>query len=242
MLLPYLPAAIELREGRVKFVQLMSQIEPVKVFYQTAGETIAGEHQPSQIRLVRYFWTRIIETVARRRHGGCFIVYPSKPSVMSLRAIQYRIERPEWLLLVLSVYLREEFESMRTVAKGDGMFRSVPLSRIDVDRTCDFIASLAEVDGAVLLQRDLFFIGFGTELKVSPERTLGVDVLEHGHDPYHPSDPRVSKLDNFGMRHRSAAGVCLDERDAIAFVISQDGDVSVFSSDDAGLHRYAVSV
>jgi hypothetical protein len=39
-------------------------------------------------------------------------------------------------------------------------------------------------------------------------------------------------LDRFGHRHRSAFQLCKAVPNSIAFVISQDGDLPVFSSDD----------
>ncbi len=60
------PAGVQLREGRIKILQLMSHVEPVKAFYEAAGETIDFEYPTFRVRLVRYFWTRILRRIWNR--------------------------------------------------------------------------------------------------------------------------------------------------------------------------------
>ena len=94
----------------------------------------------------------------------------------------------------------------------------------DLARTADFISSVSAVDGAVVLQRDLILVGFGAEIlntklpsedeKIETRRPTGEVVLK--------------PLIDFGMRHRSAYRFCQKVKRAIAFVVSQDGDLRVF--------------
>lgn len=81
------------------------------------------------------------------------------------------------------------------------------------------IASLAAMDGAVVLTRRFEILGFGAEIagtlpKVeSVRRALDLEASQF----------LVEEIDGVGTRHRSAYRLCAASPDTIAIVVSQDG-------------------
>jgi len=86
----------------------------------------------------------------------------------------------------------------------------------------NFIASLARVDGCVLLSSGLKVCGFGVEItcrKDPPEVFTASDERA--------TKAKLRRLDfsHFGTRHRSMMRYCYSNPGSIGFVVSQDGDV-----------------
>ena len=88
------------------------------------------------------------------------------------------------------------------------------------------VAGLTAVDGALVLTSDLRVIGFGAEIVLdAAQPVVAHEVTGHAQSP--AAWPAVDS-ESFGMRHRSALRcVGVTERTA-AFVVSQDGHVSLF--------------
>jgi hypothetical protein len=107
----------------------------------------------------------------------------------------------------------------------------------DVARITDLAASLAAVDGAILLRRDWKLVGFGAEVT---ETGIWRDdeAVEYGKHPDAMDEPRAKPLSSLGMRHRSAYRFCQKVSGAMAFVISQDGDLRVFCHVDGRVELF----
>jgi hypothetical protein len=105
------------------------------------------------------------------------------------------------------------------------------------------IAGLTAVDGAVLLTDQHELLGFGA--KIARRRGWAqveqVTVTE-------PIDGGVATLvhpeELGGTRHLSAAQFVHDQRDAVAFVASQDGRFTIFewSAQESMVHAHRVEV
>jgi hypothetical protein len=97
-------------------------------------------------------------------------------------------------------------------------------------RAIGAIASLAKVDGAVVMTRDMRLLGFGAKI----EFNSGTDVPVCKFKP----TPGVQEvvplpLENLGgMRHQSAARFIMQNKDAVAIVVSQDRHVSLMNWED----------
>src|SRR5262249_29527833 len=91
------------------------------------------------------------------------------------------------------------------------------------------VGHLSSLDGCVVLDRRMTVHGFGGTIETgaacSAERTYADSRTL-------ASLPEEQVLARFGHRHRSAFLLCKAVPHAVAFVISQDGDLPVFSSDD----------
>ena len=86
-----------------------------------------------------------------------------------------------------------------------------------------FVGGLAGTDGAILLRTDLLLLGFGVEIRL--DRAAPAPV----HEVLGASLVTAAPLDSeqFGMRHRSAMRLVATAPDVAAFVVSQDGGVSL---------------
>ena len=89
-------------------------------------------------------------------------------------------------------------------------------------------ASLAKVDGAIVVTRDLKILGFGAKITTDAQVQVAMFRPESGNQQV-----VLSRLeDTGGTRHQSAARFVSANKDSVAIVISQDGHVSVMHWDE----------
>lgn len=129
----------------------------------------------------------------------------------------------EWATLVGSKGLAGAFAKIQRMTHLMFEFDRVPKS----------LAQLTDVDGATIITRDLDIVGFGAKIKydpkdVTPPPTYKIDSLE---DEVRPVPVDFAGLG--GMRHQSAAHFVTEQHEAIALVVSQDGNFSAFVWEDA---------
>jgi hypothetical protein len=92
------------------------------------------------------------------------------------------------------------------------------------------VAGLTAVDGALVLTSDLRVPGFGAEIVLDATRpVVAHEVI--GHQLSSESWPIVDG-ESFGMRHRSALRCIGATEQTAAFVVSQDGQVTLFWKHD----------
>jgi hypothetical protein len=177
---------------------------------------------------VRALWSHVLREAARLRHGGAFVVVPDP------RRAPVELKYPTEPLPLG----RELAEMWLALARARHLFGSslaaeaLELARVrrhQLWSTAASVGQLSAQDGCVLLDRRMTVHGFGgtieAEAKASAARTYADSRT---------NAPREEEelLARFGHRHRSAFSLCKAVPNAIAFVISQDGDLPVFSSDD----------
>ncbi len=100
----------------------------------------------------------------------------------------------------------------------------------DISRAVDLISSCASVDGAVVMGRNLTMAGFGAQI-ITPGDCVQPKEVPYLSVPIDGGEPRVVKRsfeEVGGMRHRSAISFCGKDRGAMAFVVSQDGALTLF--------------
>jgi hypothetical protein len=90
------------------------------------------------------------------------------------------------------------------------------------------IASLAAVDGLVLMTPALSVAGFGVKIGSTPNVTTVYDGAGYAH-----RGTRARKIDpsQFGTRHGSMLRYCAQDRKALGIVVSQDGYVRLIMTD-----------
>jgi len=95
-----------------------------------------------------------------------------------------------------------------------------------------FIASLAGVDGLILMKGGLHVQGFGVEItkRIDPKK-----VFVAGNAKASKAKLKKINLNHFGMRHRSMMRYCYHHRGTVGFVVSQDGDVRAMTRLGHGL-------
>src|SRR5262249_31352365 len=95
--------------------------------------------------------------------------------------------------------------------------------------TAASVGHLSALDGCVLLDRRMTIHGFGGTIETGAAKA---SPLIYVNPQTNAPVAEEHLLARFGHRHRSAFLLCKAVPNAIAFVISQDGDLPVFSSDD----------
>jgi hypothetical protein len=141
-------------------------------------------------------------------HGGTILLTsPSDEIAGGLLDVSYRFDPPNMLL-------------RDAVGDTAGL-----LDRPAERHALDFVAQLSQIDGAVHLTSDLAIHGFGAMIRSNTDE-FPLLAEDPGGDTKH--DLPLSTIP--GTRHRSAAMFCAQQPGhAFAIVISQDGDVSLFS-------------
>jgi hypothetical protein len=203
---------------------------------ETVGASVAEGIPPeaqekfclTAARLAHGVWANILRLVAAERHGGCFLVLPqgiSSPASARLDC-KYRVASEATSLrqaIHRCACARENIHTGHGPVENETYFAERELAR-----ATELVSSLASVDGAVVVRSDIELLGYGAQITgIEPPGDREVAMLPC--DLY-PGRPERRRLDSFGMRHRAAYWFCATNRDAFAFVISQDGDLTVFSA------------
>ena len=235
----------ELRGGRLSdFTLDVFQSRWLPSVFREARAAMANEHRASARvvldervaadltgHLAQQMVKRIVATMRSVHHGGTIVIGP--PDCVKERYLQTKYTffdstpRRRFRSLVLSI-LEAVAEHAATVGRAAtvDLYRAITDPRIaELDEGLfefgHLIASLAAVDGAVVMTKRFEILGFGAEIAGSlppvTEVRRAVDL---------EADTFVTELvDSVGTRHRSAYRFCNAVPDAVAIVVSQDGSV-----------------
>jgi hypothetical protein len=203
------------------------------------------EHEPPS-ETSDFEWTALLNTtlcivneVKELAHGGTIlIVAPGAESTLPVR-IKYRLDDRADVLaqrFVRFLNTRHELVAERTrqgVAEPTSD-REIALKRWqaatfegeeDLADAAGLVAGLSSVDGAVVMTSDLRVLGFGAEIVLDTATPVRAFEASGGIR----TSAQLPEVDSesFGMRHRSAIrGVAVADATA-AFVVSQDGTVTL---------------
>jgi len=206
-----------------------------------AKEPWAIVHEDFLSRLYTQVVKRIISSIRMMKHGGTIIVFP--------RSLVEEVTSPNPYVFIKNVFQDEEavrrlrqltIGIMNELARhcGDsgapgktvGWREYVEASSktlLELDESvfefARFVANLAAVDGAVVVTKSLDLVGFGGVIK----GTFGKeDVIARARDA--EADQRVhERPEGVGTRHLSAYYLCKVLPEALAIVISQDGNAKL---------------
>jgi hypothetical protein len=192
-----------------------------------------ADAQPSELGLLRngllLRWInavcRILVNIQHYRHGGGLLIVPHG-SLDGLN-INYRLSYDR-LLTALAGLVHYQWAFGRS-GVTDGLrsfYRGLDEHRKEVLGAIRFIASLASVDGVVLLDRSLCVQGFGVELRT--DNPLN-SVFLAGDAAGSPELVREVELTHFGTRHRAMMRYCHEREGALGFVVSQDGEIQAMT-------------
>ena len=184
--------------------------------------------------IAQHFVRRIISTIRVARHGGMVLFVPDAlaqgPASEALRiTFPFAGGEPRQRFRTLIV------SAMNTLAAAHAG-STQPVGWVDYGRSTDktvsaidegifelshMIAALSDVDGATVLTRGFEVLGFGAEIGGSlPHVPTVMRALDL------EGDNLVGEhADGVGTRHRSAYRFCAAHPDALAVVVSHDGDV-----------------
>jgi len=203
-----------------------------------AGEVWAAVSQKFISSLYEQVIKRIISGIRNRKHGGTIIIFPrsliqtiSSPNPHIFMKYILRNEEPVRRLRSLIVdiinELAREYGAHGNPERVVGWAEYVAcnnerLTELDeaLFEYAGFVANLAAVDGAVIFAKGLELIGFGGVIKgaFSKEDLIARAMDSEGEDRFY------EHAEGVGTRHLAAYHICRDIQDALAIVISQDGN------------------
>lgn len=169
--------------------------------------------------------SRILVNIQRYRHGGGLLIVPGD----TLRGLHIKYEL-NYDRLFTAITRLATHQSARGRALNDDKLRTF-YGQLDEHKsellgTVRFIASLASVDGVVLLDRAMAARGFGVELRAerTPDRVLFAGDASGSPDCLREIDPT-----QYGTRHRAMMRYCFTQPGALGFVISRDGNIQAMT-------------
>ena len=206
----------------------------------TRGRPGANDRAPVLSRafgstLARQVLRRILAGIRAARHGGMLLVVPTKRVSRLLGEngsirIKYRFaaEEPRHRLATLSTRIVGELVNIAAsgtqlpIGWAEYVLSEAPrIKELDTAlfEVANFVADLAQLDGAVVVTDELDILGFGSEIAGTlPELSRVARALDlEGHAR------AWVRTDRVGTRHRAAYRLCHVWPDVLAVVVSQDG-------------------
>jgi len=202
-----------------------------------APQVSSDQYSPWSDRRIKVVLTAL-RTMRGFDHGGVLVVVPNDNSwSKSLNgAIPYEADKP------CSV-LGEIIKTLNDPAEGQKAESDVRIYESYLDTLSHALARLTSVDGATLVTFNLDIVGFGAKFCVRSETTsyssLDQSTLIISDPLDHDNHTQTINLDDcdWGMRHRSAAQFIVENHDDVAFVVSQDGNVTAFVWEEWGENK-----
>src|SRR5262249_40030848 len=177
---------------------------------------------------VRALWSHVLREAVRLRHGGAFVIVPDprRAPVELKHATEPLPLGGELSELWLSLARARHLLGSSLAAEA---LEQTRMRRHQLWSTAASVGQLSAQDGCVLLDRRMTVHGFGGTIE-----TAAAASSDRTYADSRTNAPLAEEqlLARFGHRHRSAFLLCKPVPNALAFVIPQDGDLPVFSSDD----------
>jgi hypothetical protein len=176
--------------------------------------------------------------------GGILLIVPDDSDAWSesLDAFPYRFSAPD---TGIRDAIRRELEQARSFGDAASQLAQAPIpeqiknlamaaltsSQSGGTRPTVYgVASLAKVDGAIVVSRDLRVLGFGATIRID----AGADPKLYVMQPeLKAQEPSAARLETFGAtRHQAAVRFVAANRKAVAVVVSQDRRLTVLRWDE----------
>ena len=187
-------------------------------------------------RFYNFFLERILYNVRYLGHGGTIILVPDEigsddPRLTDRILLKYATNYDyAWDSLVRSLANhRNYFDRYFPLTHGEKELTLDAFKHFnylkdegasideEVQDTAKSIASLAGVDGALVITTQFKVLGFGGEIIASSPTLSSVTEMSNKR--------RNIPIESFGTRHRSAFRFCSSFEDSVAFIVSSDGGV-----------------
>ena len=195
-----------------------------------AGVDRAGSKENVRLKYVEVF-CRLLTALSDTRHGLTMLFVPqtSIQSLEKILSIKYKASSKR-----LSLLFRE---IVAQTLKDDGKDDVSLNLDTNLSEALAVVASSSGVDGALVLTDQFEVIGFGAEIRI----LLGDRSLEFVNLSSGTSLKKLTRrsFSDFGTRHRSAARFCLASPDAVAFLVSHDGDRKLMTCVDEQVQVWA---
>jgi hypothetical protein len=167
-----------------------------------------------------------LRTMRSLERGGSLIILPEDEKWRnSVTSIKYAASPLQYAMHGL---IKQHNESRSPDDYTNEAFELRTRIFFELERLTDSLAQLTAVDGATLVSRQMDVVGFGAKIKYDPKADAPQIVYKIDPLEYEGAIREVKLSAYGGMRHQSAAHFVSENRDAIALVVSQDGNVTAF--------------
>jgi hypothetical protein len=242
----------ELRGGRIRHITPFTALGPVRTMLAEISANLQrrivqrlGVPVPAEAWTARYTVPWVIATIARfavdARRGGAFVFLPGEGSDAASFGVhpKYVTTSPDLGADIVSFW-----EECRSAGQGTchndfthtGRRWMVSWARLLTH--ADIVGNMSCVDGCVVLNRRLQVCGFGSEIKITEVQLRN---SPRGFKNFKTGEicPDREFFDGIGgTRHKSAARLCMAHAGVLVFVVSQDGELRVFSSDSESAYAF----
>ena len=240
---------LSLRRGKITSLARWRMIPQLNQWFSVLAQKLAGRiesdadaklfggGEATMTNILVDLWDSVLSNAVNRHRGATFIVLPDgacdhEPSY-SYQFDSFSMAEAVWTFWSVC---RDYVESKEPRERDRVAGRWLRLRESLISKTRS-LANLGRVDGCVVLDRELQLRGFGGKIGFD-ERDSGAKLLPH-FDLI--SRKNVKYKIEGGMRHKSAYWLCRVVPGTIAFVVSQDGDLTVFFSDSEYVHAIKVT-
>ncbi|HSZ83280.1 MAG TPA: hypothetical protein VLA14_13415 [Polyangia bacterium] len=192
---------------------------------------------------------RVIQLVLGARHGGLILVVDAPPAIAATFTglnLKYRFDQsePPRRYRTLLFQLLDRLAAGTTNASVDwadfAADTSADLEKLEqaIFEMSRVIAGLAEIDGAVVLDKRFAILGFGAEVSSeipTPARVFRALDTEG-------TERELNAVEDVGTRHRAAYRFVQQHPRGLAIVMSHDGAVSFVANRDGEVVSWMQSV
>jgi hypothetical protein len=177
----------------------------------------------------------LVEAVAAHGHGGTLLVLPPDADWKGTLSSSHFLPRKPCARAC--DYLRKSAEEEPVVREveqsvaqiGGDVWNRFRHESPGFQEALDWIAKLTATDGMTVIESDLTLLAFG--VMVQMQGTREGDLLIEEHTLFEPPQ-RKTLAQIGGGRHQAAAHTCATLRGSVAFVASQDGELTAMRWDD----------
>jgi hypothetical protein len=174
---------------------------------------------PEGSRFVNAYWTtRVVDSMRRAGHGGIVLLVPSGSS-------GWRDALSDTPTYECSPPFRGLRDALDRLPPNPYATQAIIESE-HVRYEADTVGQVTAVDGATVLDMDLRLLAFGAMIQAGQPSIADVLCVEAGRAKAGGVTRSVRELG--GARHRAAVEFCYRVQDSVAFVASQDGDLTEF--------------
>ncbi len=193
--------------------------------------------------IIEFYIGSLLQKISEGRHGGSFVIIPEKINADAMEEkynikLKYKINN-----LNIGKIITDYWKSGKNIHTLE-VTNGVPVNewykdfdpriwkqkRHFLQSSIQAIANLANVDGCVVIDEELNVLGFGGKISKPEAEFKTMSDIERSSVHNRPSPITEQDLKGYGLRHLNAARLCQAHAGTLAFIISQDGGLRLFTS------------
>jgi hypothetical protein len=216
--------------------------QPLALWLNKLTRQLTSENQPELLinHTLHFAWHELLHAVSEQRRGGCLLILPEASlTAMQVKvnygiSLKYQMDGPhlgdEIAGFVKSCSTKQAIEDVGELKDSANRWLR---QRHKLFLHVDALAEMAGVDGCTVFDGDLRLIGFGGKID-DPPATVAKELVDARNGDVLNADV----MSRTGTRHRSAYRLCDAHGGVWSYVVSQDGQVTAFWSDDLNVKRW----